>query len=332
MDPRTTPLAPARSTIGAALAWWRRGKRLVPRADRVVLRSPARLVWRFARSALAHRRGRPLLRADDLQARDPALVSWLADLVRLLARHYFRLRVEGMEHVPRTGPVLLVGNHNGGMFPADALFIVLTIHDRHGPARAVYALAHDMLYHDPLLCSYALRLGVLRASHENAHRALAAGHGVLVYPGGDHETFRPFRQRRRVDLYGRKGFLRLALRARVPIVPVVSAGTHEQLVVLARGERLGHLLHWHDWARTEVYPLVLALPWGLTSGFIPYLPLPAQTSIAFGPPIAWPGLGPTDAERPEVLERCYREVEARMQAMLDRLDEGRRFLLGKRRT
>ena len=55
---------------------------------------------------------------------------------------------------------------------------------------------------------------------------------------------------------------------------------------------------------------MLALPWGLTSGFVPYLPLPAQTTLAFGSPITWPELGPEDAERPEVLERCYREVEA----------------------
>jgi hypothetical protein len=73
------------------------------------------------------------------------------------------------------------------------------------------------------------------------------------------------------------------------------------------------------------------IPWGLSLAFVPYLPLPAQTTIAFGEPIAWSGLGAADAERPEVLESCYRDVEGRMQRMLDELQRGRRFLLGKRR-
>jgi hypothetical protein len=81
-----------------------------------------------------------------------------------------------------------------------------------------------------------------------------------------------------------------------------------------------------DWARTEVLPIALALPWGLTSGFVPYLPLPAQTTLAFLPPMTWPELGPGSADRPEDLERCYREVEAAMQVTMDRLTRGRRFL------
>ena len=78
-------------------------------------------------------------------------------------------------------------------------------------------------------------------------------------------------------------------------------------------------------------PIVFAIPWGVTIGFVPYLPLPAQTTIAFGAPIRWPELGPEDAERPEAMDRAYEEVRASMQAMLDRLEKGRRFLRGPRR-
>jgi hypothetical protein len=126
--------------------------------------------------------------------------------------------------------------------------------------------------------------------------------------------------------------VKLALRERAPIFPVVSVGTHEQLVVLTRGRWIARLTHAHVWMRSEVFPIVLSLPWGITSGFIPYLPLPAQTTVAFGEPIAFPELGPQSADDPEVVERCYRQVEARMQAMLDRLSEGRRFLLGSKRA
>jgi len=131
-------------------------------------------------------------------------------------------------------------------------------------------------------------------------------------------------------LGGRKGFLQLALRAGVPIVPVVSAGTHEQFIVLTRGDTLAKRLHMHRWARTFVCPVVLSVPWGVTTGFLPYVPMPAQTSLAFGAPIHWPALTARDADDPVVLERCYTEVEATMQSMLDRLTEGRRPFLGSR--
>jgi hypothetical protein len=108
----------------------------------------------------------------------------------------------------------------------------------------------------------------------------------------------------------------------------VTAGTHEQFIVLMRGKRLAQLLHAHAWARTEVLPLVLAIPWGLTLGFVPYVPLPAQTTQAFLPPMSWPELGPEAADSPEALQRCYREVETAMQQELDRITRDRRFLLG----
>lgn len=311
--------------------WVVRARRLVPREDRRVLLSPPRLVARFMRFALLRHRGQAAQSsADDVRARDPEFVALLLDWFGLASKYYFRLRVEGVENVPVSGPVLLVGNHNGGFVPTDAFFTALAIRDHFGSGRAVYALAHDFIFEDPLLRSYASRLGMLRAGHESARHAFAAGGCVLVYPGSDLETFRPFRDRGKIVLGGRKGFLALALREGVPIVPVVAAGTHEQAIVLTRGDRLARLLHAHAWARTEVLPLMLALPWGLTSGFVPYVPLPAQTSLAFGEPLIWPDLTPADADRPEVLERCYRDVESRMQAILDRLSKGRRFLLGQR--
>ncbi len=298
----------------SALGWIDRARQLVPQEDRKVLLSPPRLVARFARFAIARALGHAgHAHADDLDARDPELVG-------LMLAFY----------VPVRGPVLLVGNHNGAFLPSDAFFTGLAIHERDGPERRMYALAHDVLFEDPLLRSYAQRLGMLRAGHDGAHRALAAGDCVLVYPGSDLDAFRPFRERAKIVLGGRKGFLKLALRERAPIVPVVSVGTHEQLLVLTRGDRIARLTHAHAWARTEVVPIVLSLPWGITSGFLPYLPLPAQTTVAFGEPITWPDLGPRDAEEPAVLARCYTEVETRMQAMLDRLSRGRRFLLGKR--
>lgn len=310
--------------------WLRRVERLVPVEDRELFVSPHRLIARFLTFAFHRATGSARHdTAHDPAVRDAELVGVVLDIVRIFAKDYFRLRVEDVENVPVRGPVLLVGNHNGGLLPMDGFFTALAIHDHHGPDRAVHALVHDFLFDDPTLEKYASKVGMLRASHESAQRAFEQGGCLLVYPGSDYDAFRPFRDRARVVLGGRKGFLKLALRAGVPIVPVVSAGTHEQLIVLSRGDRLARLVHAHALARTEVLPLVLALPWGVTPGFVPYLPLPAQTTLAFGEPIRWPALGPEAADDPALLDTLYREVEDRMQAILDRLSAGRRFLLGR---
>ncbi len=298
----------------------------MPLRDRIELLSPPLLVEKFVRYGLTRRKRD--LAADDPSERDPEFVRLLLDFFRMVGRYYFRLEVRGVENVPPAGPVLLVGNHNAGLLPADGFFTALAIWDRFGPSRAVYALAHDLLFHDPTLRRYALRLGILRAGHDGARRAFARRDMVLVYPGSDLDTFRPWSARNRIVLGGRKGFLKLALAAGVPIVPVVSAGTHEQLIVLTRGDRLATLLGMHRWARTSVCPIVFALPWGVTSGFVPYLPLPAQTTVAFGRPMAWPALSPDDADDPAVLERCYAEVEEKMQSLLDELTERRVPFLG----
>jgi len=325
---RSAPVERVATMRAEATEWWERARRLIPPADRRILLDPPRLVLRFARYALQRSRGRAgCATAEDVHARDPEFVTLMTDLFRWLGDHYFRFRVEGVDNVP-SGPVLLVGNHSGGLLPSEVFFTGLAIHDRFGPDRAVYALAHDFLFEDETLRRYARRLGALRAGHGSAHHALAAGHCVLVYPGSDLDTFRPFRDRDKIVLGNRHGFIKLALHERVPIVPVVTAGTHEQMIVLARGDRLARLTRAHRWARTEVLPLILAIPWGITFGFVPYLPLPAQTTQVFLPPIAWPELPVDAADDPAIVDRCYRQVEVAMQAELTRLYRHRRFLRG----
>lgn len=316
-------------TASDIASWVVRARKLIPRKDRQVLLSPPRLVARFAKFALLRTTGKAgHATADDVRARDPEFINLILDLFAILARQYFRFRVEGIDHVPAKGPVLIVGNHSGGLVPIEGFLGALAIRERFGVDRAMYALVHDFIYEDPVLRKYAGRLGMLRAGHESARHAFEAGAGVLVFPGSDLDTYRSFKDRNKVVLGGRKGFLKCALREGVPIVPAVTAGTAEQFIVLTRGDRLARLLRTHRWARTEVLPLILSIPWGITPGFVPYLPLPTQVTISFLPPMRWPELGPEAAEDPEILERCYREVEAAMQAELDRLTKDRRFLLG----
>ena len=268
--------------------------------------------------------------ADDPRARDTDFLRFALPIFRRVGRLWFRWKVEGVARVPAEGPVLLVGNHNGGLVTTDTYLTLVALWERFGLERPVHMLAHDFILADPTLRRYAQRLGALRAGDASARRAFERGDLVLVYPGSDLDTFRPFRDRNRIELGGRHGFVRLALRERVPIVPVVTAGTHEQLIVLTRGDRLARALGMRRWGRTEVFPIVLALPWGLTTGFVPYLPLPAQTTLAFGEPIRW-DLPPEAADDPALVERCYEQVRAAMQASLDGITRGRRTWLGQPR-
>jgi 1-acyl-sn-glycerol-3-phosphate acyltransferase len=265
-----------------------------------------------------------------LEARDPELIGKLLEAARWLGENWFRWRCGGVDNVPPTGPALLVGNHSGGLFTWDALLVILALWDRFGPDRALYSLGHDLIQWDETLRRYGRRIGALRASHEDAERAFAAGHLVLVYPGSEFDSFRPFRERSRVVFAGRTGFVRLALRNRVPIVPVVSAGAQEQFVVLTRGERIAEWLGLKRRIRASVFPIALALPWGLTSAYLPHIPLPTQITISFLPPLRWDELGP-EAERDEaIVRRCYEQVVQAMQDELDRLYAGRLPWIGRR--
>ncbi len=317
-----TPYNDADSPLAKLLAWYQRARGVIDGKDLLLLSPPGILsiLLRGMRDRLTAAQLPP---CDDLDAYDPELVAVLADLARVLSRHYFRLQLRGVEHVPPSGPALLVGNHNGGSLPFDSLFTALAIHDHVSPQRILHGLAHDALFIDPRIRGYAQRVGAIRAGHGVAERALARGRLLLVYPGSDWDACRPFADRHRIVLHGRRGFLRLALRTGVPIVPVVSVGTHEQLVILTRGERLARLSGMHRLLRTDTLPLSLSLPWGLSLAYIPYLPLPAQTTVWFGEPLRFPGLSPAQAEDESVLADCYAQVESRMQAMLDELSAGR---------
>ena len=124
----------------------------------------------------------------------------------------------------------------------------------------------------------------MEADRETAEGILRGGGVLIDFPGGDFDVFRPWRDRNHIDFNGRLGFIRLALRTGVPVVPAVSIGAHETVVVLARGERLARTLGIDRLFRIKVMPLVLGPPWGVVPGGIPTLPLPAKITVELGDP------------------------------------------------
>lgn len=222
----------------------------------------------------------------DLDARDPEFIRAQLPGMWLLASLYFRAEVHGLDRIPEDRPVLFVGNHSGGNMSPDTLVFMLAFNTYFALERPIYALAHALVTSWPGLGGFLKRWGVLTAGPDAAARALRSGACVLVYPGGDVDAHRPWTARHEVRFDGRKGFLRTAREAGVPIVPVVAAGGHDTFLTLTDGRRLAKALRLDKLARLKVLPISLALPWGINVGdFLGHLPFPAKIRVEVLDPI-----------------------------------------------
>ncbi|MGW4331056.1 lysophospholipid acyltransferase family protein [Nocardia sp. NPDC004573] len=252
--------------------------------------------------------------------RDPRFIADTMDIGWLLVRLYFRAEVRGLERIPPEGPVLLVSNHSGGNVSPEVMVTTLAFVRRFGPDRPFFQLAHDMVMAYPVIGSLLRRFGTVSADQGNAERALRAGAAVLVYPGGDWEVHRPTWEEDRVDFAGRTGFLRLAWDERVPIVPVVNIGAQQTQLVLTRGDRIARLLRLDRMLRLKVFPISIALPWGLDIGDLAgHLPLPSKITVEFLDPIDLRAEFGAELD----LDAAYEHVTGIMQGALNRLDEER---------
>ncbi len=259
--------------------------------------------------------------AERWSARDPAFIRRVVPLLWPLVDRWFRPDIRGLDHIPSHGPVLLVGNHSGGNVAPDTVVFTLAFVRHFGAERPFFQLAHDLVAAAPPL-AWLHRFGTVAASWPNAERALDAGAAVLVYPGGDLEAHRPSWQGHRVDFHDRRGFIRLALARRVPIVPVVAVGGQETALFLGQGERLAHLAHLDTLLNLHVVPVSVALPWGIDVGdMLGHVPLPAKLTIDVLEPI---DLATRYGETPDV-GSIYGDIVELLQERLDDLAAERRW-------
>jgi 1-acyl-sn-glycerol-3-phosphate acyltransferase len=216
---------------------------------------------------------------DHLAERDPGFIRRTLPAMGAFWQSYFRSDVRGLDRIPADGAVLLVGNHSGGTMIADTFVFATRFYEHFGAQRRFHQLAHDLVLTLPGL-GLLRKYGTVAASRPHARRALRAGAAVLVYPGGDHETFRPSWHSEEIDFDGRRGFVALALEEGVPIVPVVSIGGQETALFLTRGRRAVELLRLDRLLRLKVLPVALGPPFGVTVLDLPgRIPLPAKITI-----------------------------------------------------
>jgi 1-acyl-sn-glycerol-3-phosphate acyltransferase len=188
-------------------------------------------------------------------------------------------------------------------------------YDHFGPLRRFHQLAHDLVFKLPGARASLSRYGTVPASPESMASALERDAALLVYPGGDHETYRPSWESAKIDFAGRTGFARLAIEHGVPIVPVVAIGGQETALFLGQGRKISKLLRLDSLFRLKVFPAQIAPPFGLTVLDMPgRIPLPSKIVVRVLPKVELKGRDPDDA---------YDRVTGAMQRALNGLDDER---------
>src|ERR1700677_2579002 len=179
---------------------------------------------------------------------------------------------------------------------------------RFGPDRPLHGTAHDALMAIPIIGRYFRSMGVLPAAPDAIATALAEGRDVALWPGGEVDSLRPWTERDRANLAGRKGFVKMAIGAGVPIVPIATVGGADAMPVLIRGDRLSQALRLDRLLRLKVFPLAVSLPWGIAPAALPQLPLPAKIRTRFMPAVELDH-DPTRTDDEQYVDRKYREAQ-----------------------
>jgi 1-acyl-sn-glycerol-3-phosphate acyltransferase len=190
----------------------------------------------------------------------------------------------------------------------------------------LHGTAHDALMAAPFIGAYFRKMGVLPAAPDSITAALAAGHDVALWPGGEVDSLRPWTDRDKAVLAGRTGFVKLAIRSGVPIVPIATVGGADSMPVLLRGRRLARWLQLDKVARLKMFPIALSAPWGIGPAMLPEIPLPTKIRTAFLDPIELDP-DPDRANDEEYVQAKYEEVRDSIQTGMDVLARRRRFPL-----
>jgi 1-acyl-sn-glycerol-3-phosphate acyltransferase len=231
-------------------------------------------------------------------------------------RYWFRVETEGVENVPGDGGALLVSNHAGAL-PPDAPMIMQAIRHEHPSPRPLHMLGEHWFKGYPGVSMLVNKLGLVAAHPANAQRLLHdEGRLVLVFPEGQKGSRKLFWQRYRLRRFGRGGFVRTAIRAGVPIVPIAVLGAEEAMPIFAHVPRLQRL------TGLIYFPVNHAFPqFGLAAAL---MYLPAKFKIRFLEPVDLSGYAPEDAEDLALVQRITEQVRTTIQLELDAMRSARR--------
>lgn len=221
-------------------------------------------------------------------------------------RSYFRVRSHHAERIPKHGGAILVANH-AGTLPFDAAMLWADVFQHTDPPRVLRPVADFFVAQLPLATSVLSRIGVVNGSRGNVAYLLERGELLLIFPEGMEAIGKSFRHRYRIRRWT-EGHAEMAIRHRVPVVPVAIIGSEEQWPQLGR-------IHG---------PLPFGIP------YVPLtatpLPLPVRYDIYYGEPIHLAALYPPDAARtPAAIDEAARRTRTAIEGLIA---EGRRLRRG----
>jgi len=253
---------------------------------------------------------------DDFGFDAELVEKFWAPLVRPLGKYYWRIDWRAIENVPSEGAALLVSNH-AGTLPLDALVMKFGVYEEHPAHRHVRLLAADLAFRMPFIGPMARKMGNTLAAAEDAERLLRSGELVGVFPEGYKGVGKGWKDRYRLQRFGRGGFIELALKARVPIVPVAIVGSEETYPMVFDAKLLARLFGFPYFPVTPFFPLL---------GPLGAIPLPSKWIVEFGEPIsltdhdvdAWQDamlvFDLTDRIRDNIQQMLYRNLMSRRSA------------------
>lgn len=245
---------------------------------------------------------------------DPVYEERFRPFFNFLYSTYFRVETDGIENVPAAGRCLLVANHSGTL-PYDGVMLKTALKREHPQHRDVRWLAEDFIFHFPFLGSFTNRIGAVRACQENAERLLRQDALVAVFPEGVKGIGKLFKERYRLQRFGRGGFIKLCLRTRTPIVPCAIIGAEETNPMLFRIEAF---------SRSLGIPYIPVTPTFPVLGPLGLAPAPTKWKIIFGELISLDEHGPEAAEDDILVTQLAERVRANIQSMVDRAVGARR--------
>lgn len=273
---------------------------------------PLEALWRRWRSLAMWGRSDIV---DDF-GRDPKATARWEWLLEFLYSLWFRVECEGLENVPAEGRAILVANH-AGTLPYDSLMLVHSVRRDHPSRRDVRPLVEDPVFHLPFLGPIMNRIGGVRADPDNAERLLMRDELVAVFPEGEKGMGKLWRDRYRLQRFGRGGFVRLALRTGAPIIPVAIVGAEEAAPMV------GKITWFAKNMGVPWVPVTMTFPWLGPAGL---LPLPSKWRLRFGKPLDLAGrYGKQAAEDRLLVNRLADEIRSSIQTSVNEL-------LGTRRS
>jgi 1-acyl-sn-glycerol-3-phosphate acyltransferase len=249
---------------------------------------------------------------------DPKYAARVRPFFDFLYERWWRVEAHDIDRVPGEGRVILCTNHSGAL-PYDGAMLATALRREHPQRRDLRWLAEDFIFHFPFLGVFMNRIGAVRACQENAERLLRKEACVGVFPEGVKGIAKLYRDRYKLQRFGRGGHVKLAIRTRTPIVPVAILGAEEAHPLIAPTSILAKALG------VPFVPITPTFPW---LGPLGLVPMPSKWKIFFLEPITMDAYPPDAADDEVLVGRLNEKIRGLIQEELDRAVKSRASVMG----